>query len=72
MENNIAYGHTLAGTAGGTLLVFLQAMHTEVWHAGLMAALGATISFIVSMLLKQALRYISIILKQTFKKKHNG
>lgn len=75
MENDLSHGHTVAGTAGGTLLVLLVKLSfSEMGHTVLLAALGATVSFGVSVLLKRlSKRYSS---KQTNtlnnKKQNNG
>jgi hypothetical protein len=45
--------HTLMGTAGGTFLSVLPNLHSEdVLKTILLAALGAIVSFVISLLLK--------------------
>jgi mannitol-specific phosphotransferase system IIBC component len=59
----------MAGTAGGTLLVvLLQIGHHETAHTVLMATIGATVSFGVSLLLKWLTKKFSH--KQTIISKH--
>lgn len=54
MENNTGYGHTMAGTTGGTLLVLLvKISYSEIAQTAMLAALGATVSFGVSVVLKK-------------------
>lgn len=53
MEPSLPGNATLAGTAGGTLLVvLLQIGQGEVFKTVLLAAIGATVSFCVSVFLK--------------------
>ncbi|HWJ28475.1 MAG TPA: hypothetical protein VNS32_18155 [Flavisolibacter sp.] len=50
---------TRAGTTGGTLLVILlQISSEELAKTGVLAAVGAVVSFSVSLLLKYLVRYI--------------
>lgn len=60
METNYPSGfNTRAGTAGGTLLVvFLQISADELAKTSVLAAVGAIVSFCVSLLLKYLVRYI--------------
>jgi mannitol-specific phosphotransferase system IIBC component len=52
MDNHFN-GNTIAGTVGGTfLVVILQADMQELANTAIMAAVGAAVSFIVSVLLK--------------------
>lgn len=49
--------HTLMGTAGGTFLSVLPNLHSEdVFKTAILAALGAIVSFIISMLLKYLIK----------------
>jgi len=54
MDHNIHVdGSTKAGTVGGTLLIlFINLSNGEVYKTVLLAAIGAVVSFSVSMLLK--------------------
>ena len=46
-------GSTKAGTIGGTLLILFINLHTEeVLKTAILAAIGAVVSFIISMVLK--------------------
>jgi mannitol-specific phosphotransferase system IIBC component len=52
-----AGGSTKAGTFGGTLLVLLMHLSSEeVLKTVLLAAIGAVVSFMVSMVLKEVVR----------------
>jgi mannitol-specific phosphotransferase system IIBC component len=58
METNPQSG-TTAGTIGGTLLVFLlQINSAELLKTIVLAAIGATVSFSVSMVLKWVVRKV--------------
>lgn len=75
MDNNFVYGHTLAGTIGGTLLVLLvEISYNEIWKTALLAAIGAAVSFGVSLILKRLTKRFNR--KQTIfsnnKKQNNG
>jgi hypothetical protein len=49
--------HTLKGTAGGTFLSVLPNLHSEdVLKTIILAALGAIVSFLISMLLKYLIK----------------
>jgi len=49
--------HTLMGTAGGTFLSVLPNLHSEdLLKTVILAALGAIVSFIISMLLKYLIK----------------
>jgi hypothetical protein len=49
--------HTLMGTAGGTFLSVLPNLHSEdVLKTIILAALGAIVSFVISMLLKYLIK----------------
>lgn len=49
--------HTLMGTAGGTFLSVLPNLHSEdVFKTIILAALGAIVSFVISMLLKYLIK----------------
>jgi uncharacterized membrane protein len=53
MEQTIYTGPVKSGTVGGTLLVFFANISSsELMKTGLLAAVGAAVSFIVSFLLK--------------------
>lgn len=57
-----ADGHTKAGTAGGTLLaVLLQVSGGEVVKTIVLAAIGAAVSFMVSLALKWGLRRLAFL-----------
>ncbi|MDB5203569.1 MAG: hypothetical protein JWQ27_2978 [Ferruginibacter sp.] len=62
MDIHFPGSHTLAGMVGGTMFVLLQAGQQGIWHAAMMAALGAAISFLVSMLLKGIAARVSRII----------
>lgn len=47
---------TKAGTAGGTLLVLLRLPATQILETAILAAIGAAVSYLVTMGLKWALR----------------
>jgi hypothetical protein len=49
--------HTLMGTAGGTFLSVLPNLHSEdILKTIILAALGAIVSFVISMLLKYLIK----------------
>jgi len=49
--------HTLMGTAGGTFLSVLPNLHSEdILKTIILAALGAIVSFLISMLLKYLIK----------------
>jgi mannitol-specific phosphotransferase system IIBC component len=51
--DNLFNGYTRAGTIGGTILVIiLQTNIQEIANTALMAAVGAAVSFLMSVLLK--------------------
>ena len=54
MDHNFqVHGSTKAGTAGGTLLIlFINLSSAEIWKTVVLAAIGAVVSFGVSLLLK--------------------
>lgn len=53
MHNPLQTGDTLAGTIGGTVLVILMNLSpVEILHTASLAAIGAGVSFGVSLLLK--------------------
>ena len=53
MNNNFTCPETLTGTAGGTLLViFMQVDAVQVLDTIILAAVGAAVSFLVSILCK--------------------
>ena len=53
MEHNYHDGSTKAGTIGGTLFILLINLDTgEVLKTALLAAIGAAVSFMISMLLR--------------------
>ena len=53
MENPFQHHDTLAGTIGGTALVILLQINTaEITHTALLAAIGAGVSYAVSLMLK--------------------
>ena len=63
MANLVSGGGTKAGTAGGTLLSVLVNINSgDILHTCVLAAVGAVVSFTVSILLK--------VLYQRFKRKH--
>lgn len=63
MANLVSGGGTKAGTAGGTLLSVLVNINSgDIFHTCILAAVGAVVSFTVSILLK--------VLLQWFKRKH--
>ncbi|MEQ9217928.1 MAG: hypothetical protein RLO17_07800 [Cyclobacteriaceae bacterium] len=63
MANLVSGGGTKAGTAGGTLLSVLVNINSgDILHTCVLAAVGAVVSFTVSILLK--------VLFQRFKRKH--
>lgn len=63
MANLVNGGGTKAGTAGGTLLSVLVNINSgDILHTCVLAAVGAVVSFTVSILLK--------VLFQRFKRKH--
>ncbi|MEQ9289604.1 MAG: hypothetical protein RIG77_21935 [Cyclobacteriaceae bacterium] len=63
MANLARGGGTKAGTAGGTLLsVLVNISSGDILHTVVLAAIGAIVSFSVSVLLK--------VLFQRFKRKH--
>jgi len=63
MANLVSGGGTKAGTAGGTLLSVLVNINSgDILHTCVLAAVGAIVSFTVSILLK--------VLLQWFKRKH--
>jgi mannitol-specific phosphotransferase system IIBC component len=63
MANLVSGGGTKAGTAGGTLLSVLVNINSgDILHTCVLAAVGALVSFTVSILLK--------VLFQRFKRKH--
>ena len=52
--------NTLAGTAGGTLLVLCMKISLqEVFYTALLAAIGAAVSFGVSMVLRLIIRHLT-------------
>lgn len=63
MANLVSGGGTKTGTAGGTLLsVLVNISSGDILHTCVLAAVGAVVSFTVSILLK--------VLFQRFKRKH--
>lgn len=63
MANLVSGGGMKAGTAGGTLLSVLVNINSgDILHTCVLAAVGAVVSFTVSILLK--------VLFQRFKRKH--
>ncbi|SHN11666.1 hypothetical protein SAMN04488057_10721 [Cyclobacterium lianum] len=63
MANLVSGGGTRAGTVGGTLLSVLANINSgDILHTCILAAVGALVSFTVSILLK--------LLLQWFKRKH--
>ena len=67
MENNGYYAHsTKAGTFGGTLLVVLLQIQTaELLKTAVLAAIGAAVSFSVSLILRWVIRYLRKTTKVT-------
>ncbi len=56
MESNIG---TKAGTVGGTLLtIFYNIRVEDLARTSVLAAIGATVSFVVSLMLKKLFRYL--------------
>jgi len=45
--------HTIAGTAGGTLFSALMIQAGDIIHTAILAAVGASVSFIVSLVLRR-------------------
>ena len=60
MENNSINSNTWAGTIGGTALVVILNITTEALHTAELAAVGALVSFGVSLSLKFLLRWLKI------------
>jgi len=62
MDGPLSGGSAKAGTAGGTLaVVLLQLLQSsELVKTAVLAATGAAVSYLVSMLLKYALRKLHI------------
>lgn len=57
VESSFHNGNTWAGMAGGTILVILLRMDMqEIGHTVLLAAIGAVVSFTVSVLLRYIIR----------------
>ena len=58
MDNNFTgHGNTVSGTIGGTIYVLLlQVSFTEISRTIFLAALGASVSFLVSLFLKWLIR----------------
>jgi hypothetical protein len=57
MDNNFLNGNTRAGTIGGAFLVILLRVdYREILHTALLAAIGAIVSYIVSIFLKYIIR----------------
>ena len=54
MEHNYQVGgSTKAGTLGGTLFIFFINLHSEeILKTAILAAIGAAVSFVISMMLK--------------------
>lgn len=65
MESNAYYGQsTRAGTFGGTLLVvLLQVQTAELLKTAILAALGAAVSFCVSLVLRWIIRKVKRTMK---------
>ncbi|MCW3091404.1 MAG: hypothetical protein JWP81_2473 [Ferruginibacter sp.] len=60
MQPEPVNGHTKAGTAGGTLLVLLLNIGTaEILNTAILAAVGAAVSFTVSLLLRWLLKRLT-------------
>ncbi|MCW3109935.1 MAG: hypothetical protein JWQ09_4441 [Segetibacter sp.] len=58
MEQHYFDNTTKAGTAAGTLLtIFANINNEDLVKTGILAALGATVSFLVTILLKALVRY---------------
>ena len=58
MEQHYFDNTTKAGTAAGTLLTIFANINSEdLVKTGILAALGATVSFLVTILLKALVRY---------------
>lgn len=52
---------TVGGTIGGTLVVFVLQLHSEdLTKTCILAAIGAVVSFLVSLGLKWLLRWVSV------------
>jgi len=50
--------HTKAGTAGGTLLSIFANIHSgDIWKTAVLAAIGAVVSFGITLLLKSIIRH---------------
>lgn len=59
MSNHSGHNGTLVGTIGGTLLSVSASVHLDdVFKTVVLALVGATTSFITSLLLKHCLRFI--------------
>ena len=64
MDNNISWHSTKAGTFGGTLLVVLLQIQTaELLKTAILAAIGATASFIVSLIWRWVIKKLRQKLK---------
>ena len=57
MENNSINSNTWAGTLGGTALVVILNITTEILHTALLAGVGAIVSFGVSISLKYVVKW---------------
>ena len=59
MANHAGEIGTIAGTAGGTMLsIWGNISSGDILHTSILAAIGAVISFIVSVLLKALLQWL--------------
>jgi len=64
METNYAYT-TKAGTAGGTLLILILKINiSELASTAIFAAVGASVSFTVSIIMKELIKIIIAKLKK--------
>ena len=53
MDNNLLSGHTKSGTISGTFLVLMVSIRwDDLLRTAILAAIGATVSFAVSVFLK--------------------